>query len=118
MTYYRILSNLTLNGNIIKNNTVANLNLSEKSIGRLLSTGHIAIVSTPPLSELLNWDIRATRLGNIGIMTGSDLLECNTQSTANLLDMQVEMLEQWKLDLIDDFLIVKQDKYCCGGNND
>jgi hypothetical protein len=116
MTYYRILSNLTLNGNIIKSNTVQNIDLSEKSIGRLISNGHIALVSTPPLSELLNWDIRAIRLGNVGIMTGGELLECDTQSTAQLLNMSVELLEQWKLDLIDDFLIVKQDKYCCGGS--
>lgn len=116
MTYYRILSNLTLSDNIIKSNTVQNLELSEKSIGRLISNGHIALVSTPPLSELLNWDIRAIRLGNVGITTGSELLECDTILTAELLGMTVELLGQWKLDLIDDFLIVKQDKYCCGGS--
>lgn len=114
MTYYRILSNLTLNDRIIKNNTVENLTLSDKSIGRLISNGHIALVSTPPLSELPMWELRAERLESLGITTGSQLLECDVVSTADSLSITVELLNQWKQDLIDDFLIVKQEEYCCG----
>lgn len=103
--YYRINTNLTIGANIIKGNTIKNLELSEFNINRLLLSGAISVISTPPLEFLPMWELRAEQLKSLGIITGVQLLDSDSNEIAEKLGRTVEMINSWKQDLIDDLII-------------
>lgn len=103
MSYYRINTNLTIGSKIVNRNTIANLKLSEGSINKLLESGAISIISTPPLKFMPMWGLRAEKLEKLDIITGLDLLNSN---------LDFEHKEQWIQDMIDD-LVVPDDERCC-----
>lgn len=114
MGYYRINNNLTVKDRIIKSNTIADLDLSQEKLKKLLNAGVISELSIPPLAFMPMWENRAERLSKVGIESGIDLLNSKTKELSSKLKITPELFEQWKTDLIQD-LIVENDKKCCGG---
>ena len=105
MSYYRINTNLTIGDNIIKGNSIVDLHLKQSTIDRLLNSEAISIISTPPLEFMPLWEMRADKLKPLGINTGIELLNANSQFVAEQLNKTVELIDSWKQDLISDLII-------------
>lgn len=111
MSYYRINNNLTVKDKIIKGNTIYNLDISKDKIDKLLSIGVISIISTPPLAFMPLWEMRAETLLKAGVVTGLDFLNSKDKEISSLTGKSIEMIQQWKQDLIND-LIVPIERCC------
>lgn len=110
MPYYRINVNLTTKHKI---NSIANLELPQATIDKLLAMEAISVISTPPLKFMPLWDMRAEKLEPLGVITGLELLNSNSEDLAKKLDKDTQFVEQWKQDLIDD-LVIEFEKATCG----
>jgi len=110
VSYYRINVNLTTKHKI---NTISNLNFPPETIQKLLNMDAISEIATPPLKFMPFWELRAQQLEPLGIITGINLLNSDNSELASKLGKTVEIVEQWKQDLIDD-LIVEFKSATCG----
>lgn len=110
MAYYRINVNLTTKNKI---NSIADLDFPESTINKLLEMSAISEISTPPLKFMPMWEMRANHLETIGVIFGIELLNSSSQEIASKLNKPVELIDQWKQDLIND-LIVEYKKATCG----
>lgn len=78
-------------GDIIKDDE-----LSSSTIQKMLSSGTLVRVSTPPLSELPEWEKRADILVRAEIITVTQLLEANVTELAKAIKKPVKIIKQWQ----------------------
>lgn len=108
ITLYRALTNLdTGRGRIIEKGDVFFSNrLTTAAREKLEKLGRISYVSTPPLSALPDWDIRAKELSkHVGIATVEDLLNSDADIVAERMGVTVKKLTSWKTELLSMFVI-------------
>lgn len=78
-------------GDIIKDGE-----LSASAVQRFLASGTLVHVSTPPLSEIPNWDKRAETLAGVGVITLADLIKADTTGLAKKLKKPGRIIKQWQ----------------------
>lgn len=111
MTYYRILTNLSMGSKILNANTVQDFNMSDEHIQKLLRLGVIAQISTPPLSALPLLKDKAAKLETLGIITLEDFLKAEYDILKSIW-IKRDVIEKYKQELIDTYLIIKKNKDC------
>lgn len=62
---------------------------------RLIASGTLAPIQTPPLFELPDWEERAGILAELGIVTISDLAAANERSVAKGTGKSIKLIRQW-----------------------
>ena len=70
--------------------------LKPEVINRLLRGGTLVRVSTPPLSELPDWDRQAEILAKVGVRTISELAEYDAIKLAKEVKKPVRIIKQWQ----------------------
>lgn len=78
-------------GDIIKDGELAPATMT-----RMLASGTLVRVSTPPLSELPEWDRRAAALALAGVFTVSHLIEANVSNLARSTKKPAKIIKQWQ----------------------
>jgi hypothetical protein len=78
-------------GDIIKDGE-----LSPNTIARMLESGTLVRVATPPLSELPDWDKRAGTLAMAGVFTVTQLIEANVSNLAKSIKRPAKIIKQWQ----------------------
>lgn len=78
-------------GDIIKDGE-----LSANTLARMLASGTLVRVSTPPLSELPEWEKRADILAIANIFTVSHLLEADVSNLARSIKKPAKIIKQWQ----------------------
>jgi len=63
---------------------------------KLIASGTLAEVSTPPLSELPAWEERAEALITVGVVTISDLVAVGERELAKALKRTPKTIRDWK----------------------
>jgi hypothetical protein len=62
----------------------------------MIKSGTLMEVSTPPLSELPDWEERAAILATAGIITISDLVAANEKTLSRRLKKTPNTIKNWK----------------------
>lgn len=78
-------------GDIIKDG-----DLKPHVIARLLESGTISRISTPPLTELPNWESRAEILVKGEVVTIQDLIDADSTALARKVKKPVRIIKQWQ----------------------
>lgn len=75
--------------------------MDEVGIQRLIKTGAVRVVLSPPLSELAGWKTRAKRLEPVGVVTMADFLTVDAADLARVLRAKRETVIGWQDQLRD-----------------
>lgn len=70
--------------------------LSSTTIQKMLDSGTLVRVSTPPLSEVPEWEKRAELLVVTGIVTLEHLIKADTLELAKKLKRPARIIKQWQ----------------------
>jgi hypothetical protein len=70
--------------------------LKAEARDQLIKSGTLAAVTTPPLSELPDWEERAETLQRVGVVTIADLLAVNVAGLAKSLKRTPRTIRDWQ----------------------
>ena len=99
MVMYRLMKNLIFGERIVPRGSIKRLGLDDEAIAILLERGAIALISSPPISEIPLWGKRAKKLEGAGILLVEHLLETNEAKIAEHMGATKEMVQAWKKEL-------------------
>lgn len=91
MTRHTPLSTGQKYGDIIRDG-----DLSPATIERMLASGTLNRITTPPLSELANWGKRSELLAAVGIITIEDMSRANAEELAGKLKKPAHLIQKWQ----------------------
>ncbi len=70
--------------------------LKEKTISKFLKTGTLVKITTPPLSEIPNFDKRSKLLAKVNIDTIEDLISANANEVAKKIKKSAITIRRWQ----------------------
>lgn len=70
--------------------------LNPAVIQKMLSSGTLLRVNTPPLSELPEWDKQAGLLAGTNVLTIRDLLDVDVNELARKIKRPARIIKQWQ----------------------
>lgn len=98
---YRMVRHTPLSSGHKYGDIVRDGELSPATIQRMLESGTLVRVSTPPLSELPGeWENRARILAQAGIVTVTHLIEANVTELAKATRRPAKIIKQWQDDAL------------------
>jgi hypothetical protein len=116
MPLYRVLRSLSRKDQVIPRDSIGSLTwLSEESATKLLAVGSIARVSSPPLTELPDWDGRTRRLAVRGIFDAEQFLLADDGDLAEWTGHSVDTVRLWKEEVIRWLQPDEMKRGCCRG---
>ncbi len=95
MTLYRLIRNLSFGERIVPRGSIKRLGLDDEAIATLLERGAIALISSPPISEIPLWGKRAKKLEGAGVLLVEHLLETDEAKIAKHMDVTKETVQDW-----------------------
>lgn len=102
---YRAVQKLSWGGRTVLRGTVFRATaLPAASVARLVATGGIAPVSTPPLALVPGWRTRAARLAKEGIDSVEGVLGTGAVALAACFRVRVPTAERWLRELEEYFV--------------
>lgn len=100
MTTYLVLKQLLRERRLIEPGSRSRLEwLTEEGIAALVGRRAVRPLASPPLLELAGWQIRAKKLGGIGIETVDDFLEADPVEIRRCLRIKAETVERYQAQL-------------------
>lgn len=93
---YRLTRRTPLSSGQKQGDIIQDGELKKRTIDRMLATGTLVRVSTPPLSELPGWDDRAGLLARAGVITVEDLLEADRSKLTKATKKTVTTIRRWQ----------------------
>ena len=101
MPIYRVRFPLSWKGRIIPAGTVDQLDFVKPEARAILEhKGSIMKASTPPLGILPQWEARAARMLNAGIVTVEDLVDANPEELADSIGSSPETVRGWQTEVM------------------
>lgn len=107
---YRMTRNTPLSTGQRYGDIIRDGDLKPATISRMLESGTLVQIDTPPLSELPEWDKRAEMFSRAGIVTIQDLLEADVVGLARQLKRSVRQVKQWQDEAMAWLTLPSQDK--------
>lgn len=93
---YRMVKHTPLSTGHTYGDIIKDGELSPSTIARMLASGTLVRVTTPPLSELPDWDKRADILRAVGVITITNLIEANVIDLAKSIKRPAKIIKQWQ----------------------
>jgi hypothetical protein len=98
MPLYRILQRISKGGSV--GDIVPCYTWPGEHREKLEEVGAIAMIATPPLSELPGWEERATLLEIEGVLMLDEFVCTDAKILASILSATAGEIEQWKKELL------------------
>ena len=99
MVMYRLMKNLIFGERIVPRGSIKRLGLDDEAIAILLERGAIALIASPPISEIPLWGKKAKKLEEVGVLLVEHLLEADEAKIAEHMDVTKEAVQAWKKEL-------------------
>lgn len=95
---YRMIRHTPLSSGQKYGDILRDGDLSARVIDKLLQSGTLVRVSTPPLSELPQWEKRPelAALARVHVITIEDLIRADENKLAKVIKKSVRTIRQWK----------------------
>lgn len=94
---YRMVKHTPLSSGQKYGDILKDGDISAAAIQKMLASGTLVRVSTPPLSELPGeWDKRTAALMMCGVVTIQNLIEADTTELARKLKRPARVIKQWQ----------------------
>jgi hypothetical protein len=93
---YRLTRRTPLSSGQKQGDIIQDGDLKQTTILKMLSTGTLVRVSTPPLSELPGWEERAKLLAKAGVITVQEFIEADRQKLARVAKKTATTIRRWQ----------------------
>lgn len=93
---YRLTRRTPLSSGQKQGDIIQDGELKRKIIDKMLASGTLVRVSTPPLDELPGWETRAKLLAKAGIRTVQDLIEADMAELRKATKKTTTTIRRWQ----------------------